>query len=316
MVRGATKIGVVLAPDDPFERVEVPLGLVRSLLEDQHPDLAEQPLVEAGRGWDNLTFRCGDELAVRVPTRGIGDALIANEQRWLPLLAPRLPLPTPVPLRLGRPTADYPWRWSVVPWLPGRPALHEPFTDPVAAADSLGRFVAALRRPAPDDPPPNPYRGQPLAERAEFTAAHLASLGDDHPDQQGLDRELLRRCWDAHVAVPAWSGAPQWLHGDLHPLNLLVVDGQLSAVIDFGDVTAGDPATDLFAAWVLFDGTARDRFLARADEDGDGDLRRRGRGWALAMGVAYLANREDHNVLRPLGRQTVTRVVADWLAHP
>ena len=105
-----------------------------------------------------------------------------------------------------------------------------------------------------------------------------------------------------------------WLHGDIHPLNLLVHDGELSAVIDFGDLTAGDPATDLMPAWLLFDGAARARFLDLAADD-DADLRRRGRGWALAWAAACAANRTPQNQLGDLGRRVVRRVVDDWRAE-
>ena len=309
-----TTLSGVLAPDDPFERVEVTVADAQGVLADQHPDLAGLPVRVGGSGWDNATFRLGDDLAVRMPVRGIGDVLAANEQAWLPHLAPRLPLPTPVPVRTGHATDAYPWRWSVVPWIPGRPALHAPPEDPVESASVLGEFVRALRATAPPEAPPNPYRGQPLAERATLTVAHLDSLGDDHPDQAGLDAAELRACWEWHVAVPVWTGEPQWIHGDLHPLNLVVDRGAIAGVLDFGDVTSGDPATDLFAAWVLFDGAARQRFLdLTADDEA---MRRRGRGWALAMAAAYLANREDHNVLRPLGRRTIEAVLADWRDHP
>ena len=202
----------------------------------------------------------------------------------------------------------------MVPWLPGRPALHDPPVDGLATASALAGFVLALRTPAPTDAPPNPYRGVPLPDRSEQTLEQIASLGDDVPEQAGLDADELRRCWEDHVATAPWTGAPQWVHGDLHPLNLLVDGGRLSAVIDFGDLTAGDPATDLFAAWTLLDGGARTAFLD-ATTASDDDLRRRGRGWALAMGLAYLANRKDHNTLRPLGRRTVDAVLAEWRAE-
>jgi len=295
---------------DPFEVIDIDVELVRRLLRDQHPDLAELALEPAGRGWDNATFRLGDELAVRLPIRGLCAHLVEHEQRWLPVMTPGLPLPVPVPVRTGRPGLGYDWPWSIVPWLAGQPWLAGAPDDLVAAADALARFVVALRRPAPPDAPPNPYRGVPLAERSSTTLQQLADL---EPGGEVPDRATLERCWLDHVDLPAWSGAPQWLHGDLHPLNLLVDDGALSAVIDFGDLTAGDPANDLMAGWLLFDGEARDRFLAVAG-GGDADLRRRGRGWALAWSIATAANRSATNTLGDVARQAIGRVVDDWHA--
>lgn len=297
---------------DPFEVVDVDVDLVRSLLHAQHPDLADLPIELVGRGWDNATFRLGDQLAVRLPIRGLCAHLVEHEQRWLPQLAQRLPLPTPVPVRTGAPGGTYAWPWSIVPWFPGRTWLAGPPADLLDAAERLGRFVAALGAPAPPDAPPNPYRGVPLAQRAEVTIEHLATLdvGDGVPD-----RPTLERCWADHLAATPYDGPPRWLHGDLHPLNLVVHEDRLAAVIDFGDVTAGDPANDLMAAWLLFDGPPRERFLAAAGAD-DPELRRRGRGWALAWGAACGANRQPHNQLRSFGLAAVARVVADWQRAP
>lgn len=295
--------------------IDVEVDLVRALLRDQHPDLADLPIELVGRGWDNAMFRLGADLAVRMPIRGLCAHLVANEQRWLPELAPKLPLPTPVPVRTGVPALGYEWPWSVVPWLPGRPWLDAAPDDLLDAAERLAAVVIALRAPAPDDAPPNPYRGVPLAERSPTTLEHLRALsarGDDLEDLDGIaDGATLERCWQEHVALPPWTGEARWVHGDLHPLNLLVHEGRLSAVIDFGDLTGGDPANDLMPAWLLFDGPSRDRFLARTDR-GDPDLRRRGRGWALAWGAACAANGTPANRLGELGRRTVARVVADW----
>jgi aminoglycoside phosphotransferase (APT) family kinase protein len=284
-------------------------ALVRGLLADQHPDLADRPLALAGQGWDNAMYRLGDDLVVRLPTRDLAAPLADHEHRWLPEVAPRLPLPVPVPVRLGEPGRGYPYRWSITPWFPGRPALVEPPTDLDRAADQLAAFAIAMAEPAPADAPPNPYRGVPLGDRSFDTVPRIHDLAVDEGE-----REALLACWHHHVALPAWPGEPRWIHGDLHLLNLIVHEGSLSAVIDFGDITAGDPATDLFAAWMLFDAPQRARLRAAAhhlDDDGWG----RARGWALCMALAYLANTTATNQLRPLGRATVDRVLADWLAE-
>src|SRR6266704_396718 len=194
----------------PAADVEVSADLVRRLLADQHPDLARLPVEFLANGWDNELYRVGDGLVARLPRRALGAQIIKNEQRWLPGLATRLPLPIPRPERTGVPACGYPYSWSVVPYLPA-----------------------------------NPFRGVPLAERADTFAANLALLTGQ------VDRDAVLRAWVAALTAPGYDGPPVWLHGDLHPANILVNDGQVSGVIDFGDITAGDPASDLSVAWML-----------------------------------------------------------------
>ena len=291
----------------PPSEVEVSAELVRELLAEQHADLAGLPLTELSSGWDNTMFQLGDDLLVRLPRRSAAAQLISNEQRWLPALASRLPLPIPTPVRVGRAGLGYPWAWSVVPLLPGQPAVHVPLADPAAAADLLGRFLGALHRPAPPDHPPNPVRGVPLAARDAATAARTADLG------AAIDGAAVTRCWREAVAVPPWPNEPVWLHGDLHPANILVQHGRLSAVIDFGDITGGDPATDLAAAWMLLPASEhsclRAGYAATNGAPIDDDTWARGRGWALALSLAYLAHSADNPTMAGIGRQTLQAVL-------
>ncbi|HEY2265389.1 MAG TPA: aminoglycoside phosphotransferase family protein, partial [Streptosporangiaceae bacterium] len=229
----------------PAAEVEISAGLVRRLLAGQHPDLAQLPVEFLANGWDNELYRVGDGLIARLPRRAPAARIIENEQRWLPGLASRLPLPIPSPERTGVPACGYPYSWSVVPYLPGVPAAEASSFDPAGAAAAVGGFLGALHVPAPADAPANPFRGVPLAERAASVAANLALI----PGQ--VDENAVRREWDAALAAPGYDGPPLWLHGDLHPSNILVNDGQVSGVIDFGDITAGDPASDLSVAWML-----------------------------------------------------------------
>ena len=234
----------------PAAEVEVSADLVRRLLADQHPDLARLPVEFLANGWDNELYRVGDRLVARLPRRALGAEIIKNEQRWLPGLAPRLPLPIPYPERTGVPACGYPYSWSVVPYLPGVPAAQASSFDPAAAAAVVGGFLGALHVPAPADAPANPFRGVPLAERAGTFAANLALLtGQAAMITPAGTRYCARgtRRW----RPPGYDGPPVWLHGDLHPANILVSDGQVSGVIDFGDITAGDPADDLSVAWML-----------------------------------------------------------------
>ncbi|MDG4862974.1 aminoglycoside phosphotransferase family protein [Streptomyces sp. T-3] len=285
----------------PAAEVPVSVELVRRLLDEQHPDLAGLPVKVLANGWDNLVCRLGEELLVRLPRRALAADLVAHEQRWLPELAGRLPLPVPAPVRAGRPTAQYPWSWSVVPFLPGRMAARSEPDDLCSAAVALGGFLDALHTPAPSEAPANPFRGIPLAGRA---AGVLTGLAHVVP----ADRVPALRIWEAAVAAPAWEGPPLWLHGDLHPANILVDRGRISAVIDFGDITAGDPATDLSVAWMLF--TAPERAaLRQAYGRADDATWERARGWALALSLAFLTHSADNPLMRGIGERALRAVL-------
>ena len=290
-------------PAPPAE-VDVDEPLVRALLAEQHPDLAGE-LAPLSEGFDNSVWRLGHDLVVRLPRRRLGAELIEVEQRWLPELAARLPLPVPTPVRVGRPALGYPWRWSVCPYLPGALAADRP-PAPAGAAVALGGFLAALHVGVPDDAPTNPHRGGPLAGRRDLLEGHLGAV-------VGLvDRGRVLEVWRSAAEAPAWDGPPVWLHGDLHPLNLLVVDDRISGVLDFGDLTAGDPATDLAVAWMLLDEPGRG--LVR-DAAGRGPLGpvddatwARARGWALALGIAFLAHSAQDERMARIARRTLGAV--------
>lgn len=235
-----------------------------------------------------------------------------NEQRWLPVLAPHLPTPIPVPVRTGAPTEYYPWAWSITPWIEATAAaeLEPAARAPIAA--QLAEFMVALHTEAPADAPYNPVRGVPLASRAHAVHDRLAGGSIERADE-------IAALWERLVATRHWAGARLWLHGDPHPANVLVTpdaDGRptrLAAVIDFGDITAGDPATDLAAAWLIFDAEARAVFRARTDELApvDDDTWMRARGWALNMGTAIAAFSDDNPRLAAIGAHVLDQVLLD-----
>ncbi|QDP95698.1 aminoglycoside phosphotransferase family protein [Microlunatus elymi] len=289
----------------PAAEIDVNAELVQKLIMEQHPDLSA-PLIMVANGWDNVIFRLGDDLGVRLPRRQVAAQLVINEQRWLPTIAASLPVRTPVPIRIGQPSKDFPWAWTIGPWLDGRSLIELPVADRSRFAPALAEFLAALHRPAPVDAPHNPVRGVPLADRASLAAEHLDS---------GLvpDADRLRRLWVQLLGTPAWAADPVWVHGDPHPANVLVSHDQLSAVIDFGDVNSGDPATDLAAGWLSFDVAGRSAFKARYQQltGMDGDLWQRARGWALVIGMALVVNSDDHPQLAAVGRHALAAVLED-----
>ena len=298
----------------PAAEVDITTDLVRSLLGSQFPDLADLPITPLASGWDNAMFRLGEHHTVRLPRRSVAVPLVLAEQRWLPDLAADLPLPVPAAEHCGTPGEGYPWPWSVLPYLPGRSLLSlldegGALADPVVDAGRLGRFHAALHRPAPPDAPPNPVRGVPLADVGDRLLDRLAQVGTDL-DAAGMDKRAIRRRWDRALATPPWEGPPQWLHGDPHPGNLLTDGTRITAAVDFGDITGGDPATDLAAAWLVFDG-ADARAAYRDAVRPDDHTWLRAQGWALVMGVAMLANSADNPPYERLGARTVAAVLAD-----
>jgi aminoglycoside phosphotransferase (APT) family kinase protein len=289
----------------PDAEVHIDEALIRRLLTDQHPDLATLQPTPLDSGWDNEIYRLGDAFTVRMPRRQIAANLLVNEQTWLPELAPRLPIAVPSPVRTGTATDYYPWRWSVLPWFEGESAdLAPPAT---ADAERFADFLLALHHEAPANAPYNPVRGVPLRVRENNTQERLIRVRE----KTDLITAALEEIWGKALAAPG-NDRPRWLHGDLHAQNVLVDgNGTISAVIDWGDITAGDVATDLAGIWALFETpTARARCLAAYAPDSD--LLARARGWAFSFGVILvdsgLINSPRHATA---GTRILTRLAAD-----
>jgi aminoglycoside phosphotransferase (APT) family kinase protein len=286
------------------DEVETDASLVRRLLAGQFPRWASlpiQPVVSSGT--DNAIYRLGDDLAVRLPRIHWAVGQVELEHRWLPKLAPLLPVAIPVPLGKGEPAEGYPWHWSVYGWLNGENPVVDRLGDPSVLAAELAQFVAALQRIDPTGGPPA-GRGVPLVERDAPTRTAIDAL------QGMIDTAAATAAWDEALRAPGWPGSPVWLHGDLMPGNLLLVDGRLSAVIDFGCLGVGDPACDLIAAWNLLPAEVRDVFHAALAVD-DASWAR-GRGWALSIALIQLPYYQSTNpVLAASARHTIDAILAD-----
>jgi len=291
------------------DELDIDATLVRRLLVAQFPQWADLPLEPVlSAGTDNAIYRLGDDMAVRLPRIAGAIPQVEKEHRWLPKLAPHLPLAVPVPLAKGSPGEGYPWHWSVYRWLKGADATTGRIADLNQAATDLAQFVVALQRidpaggPAPG--PDNFFRGVPLAQRDAATRSAIASLDGV------VDTDAVTARWEAALKAPGWEGAPVWIHGDLSSGNLLVEGGRLTAVIDFGCLGVGDPASDAVVAWTLLSGESRDVF--RAALSVDDATWTRGRGWALSWALIFIPYYLDTN---PVGvanaRRTIDEVLAD-----
>jgi aminoglycoside phosphotransferase (APT) family kinase protein len=294
------------APKMHADEVDTDVALVRRLLTGQFPHwagLAIEPV--ASYGTDHDIYRLGDDLAARLPRIGWATRQAAKEAEWLPRLAPQLPLAIPVQLAMGDPAEGYPFEWSVYQWLPGENA-NGTIEDLDQAAVDLAAFVRALRDVDPVDAHPRPARsrGAPLAELDNDVRRSIAELGDR------VDVDAALRSWEESLDAAAWDGEDVWVHGDLLPGNLLVVDGRLTAVIDFGCLNVGDPACDLQPAWNVFAGESRTRYRAELDVDDASWLR--GRGWALyqaVMALPYYWNTNPGMIRQ--ASHALTQVLAD-----
>ncbi len=288
--------------------VEISASLVRRLIAAQFPQWADLPVTPAmPQGWDNRTFRLGAELSVRLPSAAGYTPQVEKEHRYLPSLAPLLPLPIPVPLARGVPGEGYPFPWSVYRWLPGETAATARSDDLVGFATTLARFLAALQRIDPDaGPPAGPhsyYRGGPIATYDAETRRALEALRDT------IDAAAATAVWEAALAT-TWPGPPVWVHGDVAVGNLLVRDGRLSAVIDWGCAAVGDLACDLVIAWTFFAGAGRAAF--RAALPLDGGTWARARGWALWKALITVAGHADTTAPEAArSRHIIAEVVAD-----
>ncbi|GMU18895.1 MAG: aminoglycoside phosphotransferase [Candidatus Babeliales bacterium] len=285
----------------------IDVALVRKLIDSQFPQwkhLEVKPVAHGG--WDNRTFHLGDQMLVRLPNGQEYAPKVEKEHKWLPILAPLLPLQISVPLVIGKPGSGYPWNWSVYRWLEGEAVAHAPITNTVDFAKSLAQFLAALQKIDPTNGPvpgTTTDRGGPLEIYDDETRKALAILKDK------IDIKAATQVWEAALATK-WNKPPVWVHGDISLGNLLVKNGQLSAVIDFGGLAIGDPACDLAIAWTFFKGESREVFRTILDLD-EGTWAR-GRGWTLwkalivAAGLCETNNIEGENCWR-----IIDEVIAD-----
>jgi aminoglycoside phosphotransferase (APT) family kinase protein len=288
-------------------KADITADLVSGLIEDQFPEWAGLPVRPVDLdGVDNTTFRLGQTMSVRLPSAAAYAEQVEKEQRWLPRLARQLPLPIPEPLAKGAPGRGFPRPWSVYRWIGGDPATPENVGDMAAFATDLAGFLGALYQvdPAggPGPGPHNFFRGGPVAVYDAETRAALAAL------RGHVDTALAAEVWQAALEA-APPGPPVWFHGDAQPGNLLVRDGRLSAVIDFGTSGIGDPACDTTIAWTFFSGQSRRAF--RESLPFDEATWARGRGWAIwkAMIVLVRALEDD-----PQDAAHTTRVIEAILA--
>ena len=257
------------------QRLTVDACQVQRLVTEQFPQWSGLSITPVAHGgWDNRTFHLGDEMLVRLPSAAEYALAVPKEHRWLPELAPLLPLPVPTPLAKGVPGADYPFEWSVYRWLPGESARPERIADPVRFALDLADFLAALRSV---DPAGGPAPGK----HNWYRGGTLRTFEDKVEPAFGVDR--VREIWSDALAAP-WDGVPRWFHGDIASGNLLLERGDLAAVIDFGTCGVGDPACDLAIAWTLLTAEGRAAFRERLEVDDAAWAR--GRGWALWKALA------------------------------
>lgn len=290
------------------DEIDIDRPTVVRLIAKQFPQWAGLPITAVrSAGTDNAIFRLGDDMAVRLPRRPGVVATLAREQRWLPRLAPLLPLAIPLPLAEGVPGEGFPFPWSVYRWLDGRNVVDEPVVDLPDAAVRLGRFVAALQRIDAAGGPPPSFRGGPVSALDDRVRVQIRDLGADGT----VDPVLATAVWETALAAPAWQGPPRWVHADLSPMNLLASRGTLTAVIDFGGIGIGDPAIDMLPAWAWL--TTQTRELFRAQVDADDATWARGRGWGLSLALGAMHYyRVSNPVMAANGEQAISQLIADY----
>ena len=295
-----------------LDRIDVDVALVRRLVDIQFPQWANLPIrpVEFG-GWDNRTFRLGEDKSLRLPSAARYSSQVEREHRWLPRLAPLLPLPIPMPLRMGAPADDYPWHWSVYRWLDGESAAIWHISNQERFAANLAEFLVAFQQintaggPVPGQQ--NFFRGGDLSVYDAETRHCIARL------HGRIDADVATAVWEAALNAK-WFGSPVWFHGDVSAGNLLVKGGELCGVIDFGCSGIGDPACDLSITWTLFSGTSREAF--RAALPADDATWARGRGWTLWKALITLAKHIDSNPIEAgKARYVIEEVLADHKLH-
>jgi len=266
----------------PAAEVVINENLIVSLLQSQYPELADLSVVKVAEGFDNTLWRLGDELVIRLPRRKLAAALIENEIRWLARIAGHVTLATPLPLRAGASSELFPWPWLIARWIDGVAGDETAPDVRGRSASAMAAFLRQIHVAAPEGAPHNPVRSVPLADRE---SAHFLRLHDLSGD---VDDEAVRSLWNSVRDAPQWNRQNTWIHGDFHPGNTLYRDGALVGVVDFGDLCAGDPATDLAGGLMSLPyEVLRDFFDSY--ESLDVATLRRTIGWAVFFGVFFVS---------------------------
>lgn len=291
------------------DEVDIDLAIVKHLIATQFPQYSklELSLVQSS-GTDNVMFRLGDKMSVRLPRKAEAEPAITRECTWLPKLAPHLPLAIPEPIAKGKASENYPFSWSICRWHEGKNASLDNITDVHQMAIDLAAFISAFQTidttsgPLPTHPL---HRGAPLAGRDEVTRTSIKELDGM------IDTKTALAVWEEALELPTWQNPPVWIHGDLHYGNLLAHNSKLAAVIDFGAMRVGDPACDLMTAWNLFTADIRKTYRSTLNVDDATWLR--GRAWALSVAVHALPYYKDSNpFLANLSRYTINEVSTDY----
>jgi aminoglycoside phosphotransferase (APT) family kinase protein len=289
----------------PPAEVEISAELIEALLQEQFPELAGEVRIVAS-GWDNVIARRGPDLCVRMPRRALSAPLVQHEAHWLPRLAPGLAVDVPTAVAVGEPGLGYPWRWLVCPWFEGRLLAEAAVGDRTLVASQLGAFVSVLHQPAPEDAPRSPWRGIPLTDVEPRVTERLEQV-------PARDAATLAAVWSRCVDASSHTGPPVWLHGDLHPLNVLAHPGappSLRAVLDWGDLCCGDPAADLAIAWLGFDEGGREAFRRAASTRhplGD-PIWDRALGWAVSLGLLFMLDAEPGTAAHGVGEHLLAQL--------
>lgn len=286
-------------PDKPAAEVRIDEALVRHLVVTQAehvlPGAAAQRPVKTAEGWDSEVWRLGEDLAVRLPRRAAAAPLVLHEQRSLALIAPAIEafgVGVPRPLVRGIPDDRFPWPWSIVPWIEGSRGIDVPRSERTGWVERLAPALLALHIDAPADHPVNPVRGVPLATRSAAFGERAETLAG-RGERERRWASALGDAWAEGLEVEPWTRSPVWIHGDLHPANLVAHGAELRGIVDFGDVTAGDPAYDLAIAWLAFDRRGRERFVDATENRYDDATWIRARAWAAAVTVLLLVHSDD-----------------------
>jgi aminoglycoside phosphotransferase (APT) family kinase protein len=284
--------------------VDIDAALVGRLVAAQFPQLTDLPISAIqSTGTVNAIYRLGDHLYARLPRVQSWAQDLDKEWRWLPELAPQLSLRVPEPVGRGHPTSSYPFSWAIYRWIDGQPYADELVADEHQAAKDLAQFVVELRRIDPGGGAPRGGR-RPLRELDAVTRAAISSA------RGVIDSDAAAAAWERALQAPAWNGTPVWIHGDLLRPNVLVLDGRLCAVIDFGGAGVGDPAADVIAAWSVFGHTGRGVF--RGALDVDDATWNRARGYALHQAALIIPYYGETNpgFVAP-AKRTVEEILAD-----